>query len=221
MMRFARVGLFFVHRDPQLVDGERKRRARHVRRHDRLDAVRFEQPPDDVGLDLRRRSEDDGQTGHQRSPHVRRQSGSAASNALIDLQQDHRHVVVLIGAADEGLDLAHDPLAQLAGLQVSVLLDDAAETGLAEEIALGVHRLGDAVGVEDDHVSGRQIDALFLEQLGELLRGAVDAEARGPCRSASAPGPTASCADGPDRKISGVCPARQNVMTPACRSMTA
>ncbi len=39
--------------------------------------------------------------------------------------------------ADERLDLAQDALAQLSGLEVAVLLDDAAETGLAEEIALG------------------------------------------------------------------------------------
>ncbi len=50
----------------------------------------------------------------------------APATALLDLQQDHRHVVVLVGAADERLDLAQDPLAQLAGVEVAVLLDDAA-----------------------------------------------------------------------------------------------
>ena len=54
---------------------------------------------------------------------------------LLDLDQDHRHVVVLIGVADERLDLAQDPLAQLAGLEVAVLLDDPAEPRLAEQIA--------------------------------------------------------------------------------------
>ena len=56
---------------------------------------------------------------------------------LGDLHQDHRHVVVLIGGADERLDLAQDALAQLARVEVAVLLDDLAETSVAEEIALG------------------------------------------------------------------------------------
>ena len=34
-----------------------------------------------------------------------------------------------------------------------MFLDDPAEPRVAEEIALGVHRLGDAVRVEDDHVA--------------------------------------------------------------------
>src|SRR3954469_6378947 len=50
----------------------------------------------------------------------------------IDLEQNHRHIVMLIGAADEGLDLAQDTLAELARLEVSVFLDDAAEARLAE-----------------------------------------------------------------------------------------
>ena len=96
---------------------------------------------------------------------------------LRDLDQDHRHVVVLIGGADERLDLAEDPLAQLARVEVSVLFDDPAEPGVAEEIAVVVHRLGDAVGVEDDDVAGVQRDLLLLEQLVELRHRAVDAQA--------------------------------------------
>ena len=53
----------------------------------------------------------------------------------LDLQEDHRHVVVLVGAADERLDLAEDPLAQLARLEMAVLLDDPAQARLAEQIA--------------------------------------------------------------------------------------
>ena len=60
------IGLLVVDGDAKLVDGEWKGRPRHVGRHDRLDAVRFEKPPDDVGFDLRRRPEDDGQPGHER-----------------------------------------------------------------------------------------------------------------------------------------------------------
>ena len=94
----------------------------------------------------------------------------------VDLHQDHRHVVVLIGAADERFDLAEDALAQLAGLEMAVLLDDPAEPVIAEEIARGVHRLGDAIGVQHDDVTVVQRDLFFLEQLGELFRGAVDTQ---------------------------------------------
>ena len=46
---------------------------------------------------------------------------AAIDRRLLDLDQDHRHVVVLIGAADERLDLAEDPLAQIGGLEMAVL----------------------------------------------------------------------------------------------------
>ena len=102
---------------------------------------------------------------------------TSSATTLRDLDQDHRHVVVLVGRPHERLDLAEDPLAQLARVEVSVLLDDLAEPRVAEEIAVGVHRLGDAVGVEDQDVAGVQGDLLLLEQLGELLHRPVDAQA--------------------------------------------
>ncbi len=74
----------------------------------------------------RRRAEDDDQVGHA-AVHSQTATRAAATPA-IDLHQDHRHVVVLVGAADERLDLAQDPLAQLAGLEMAVLLDDVAQT---------------------------------------------------------------------------------------------
>ena len=60
------IGFLVVDRDAKLVDGEWKGGARHVGRDDRLDAVRLEKPAHDVGFDLRRRPEDDGQAGHER-----------------------------------------------------------------------------------------------------------------------------------------------------------
>ena len=87
----------------------------------RRDAVRLEQAADDVGLDLRRRAEDDDQLAPSRS----HRHAADGDERLFDLEQDHRHVVVLVGAADERLDLAQDALAQLAGVEVAVLLDDA------------------------------------------------------------------------------------------------
>src|SRR3954466_7894539 len=74
----------------------------------------------------------------------------------IDLEQDHRHIVVLIGAADERLDLAEDALAELARFEVPVFLDNPAEASFAEQVALEIHRLGDAVGKKHDHVPGRK-----------------------------------------------------------------
>ena len=83
----------------------------------------------------------------------------------IDLEQDHRHVVVLIGAADERLDLAQDALAQLAGVEVAVLLDDPAEARLAEQIAVGF--IASVMpSVKSTMTSpGAEIDALLFEQL--------------------------------------------------------
>ena len=57
-------GVVGVHRDPELVDRQRERRARHVGGDHRRDPVGLEQAADDVGLDLRRRAEDDDQIGH-------------------------------------------------------------------------------------------------------------------------------------------------------------
>src|SRR5262249_46404743 len=46
---------------------------------------------------------------------------------VLDLQQNHRHVVVLGSGADERLDLPEHALAQLVGRQVRVGLDQAAQ----------------------------------------------------------------------------------------------
>src|SRR4249920_3323483 len=53
---------------------------------------------------------------------------------VVDLQQDHGHVIVLRGGADEDLDLAQDPLAQLLGRQMAMLFDDSAQPCLLETI---------------------------------------------------------------------------------------
>ena len=72
---------------------------------------------------------------------------------LLDLDQDHRHVVVLRRARHERVDLPQDPLAQLVGRQVAVLADEPRQARLAEAVRLGVHRLADAVGEEQQHVA--------------------------------------------------------------------
>ena len=60
---------------------------------------------------------------------------------------------------------------------MAVLPDQPAEPRVAEEVAGRVHRLGDAVGVEGEHVPLVQLDAIFLEQLGELFRRPGNAQA--------------------------------------------
>ena len=73
---------------------------------------------------------------------VRRGAGASYGDSLLgcegafDLDQNHGHVVVLVGGADEGLDFAENPLPQFAGVQMAVFRDDAAEAGVAEQVAL-------------------------------------------------------------------------------------
>ena len=62
------------------------------------------------------------------------QIGHDMASAILDLQQDHRHVVVLRRVADERGDLAQHALAQLLGRQVRVLFERAAEPRLAEAV---------------------------------------------------------------------------------------
>src|SRR4051812_21028717 len=84
---------------------------------------------------------------------------------VVHFQENHRHVVMLVGGTDERFDFAHDALAQLPGVEVPVFLHDPAEARIAKQVTLEIHRLADAIGVEHDNVAGRKSDALFLEQL--------------------------------------------------------
>src|SRR5262245_3527473 len=90
-----------------------------------------------------------------------------AAGALIHLQQDHRHVVVLRRLADKRRDLAQHPLAQLVRWQVRMVLDQLAEAVLAEAVVVHVHRLADAVRKEEIEIAGVQLDGLFFEDLHE------------------------------------------------------
>ena len=81
---------------------------------DRRHAVRLEQPADDAGFDVGVRAEDDDQVGaHRCSASAPARTASPTRQAVVDLQENHRHVVVLRRAADKRLDLAQDALAQL------------------------------------------------------------------------------------------------------------
>ena len=77
-----------------------------------------------------------GRLAGRRAAIGRAHTAIRAATGSLDLHQDHRHVVVLIGAADERLDLAQDALAQLARLEVAVLLDDPAEPRVAEQVGV-------------------------------------------------------------------------------------
>src|SRR5438105_3223314 len=80
---------------------------------------------------------------------------------LVDLEQDHRHVVVLRRVADEGGDLAQHALAQLVGRQVRVRFDELAEPRFAEAVVARVHRLADPVGEEKVEIAGPQRNRLL------------------------------------------------------------
>ena len=63
--------IVLAHGDPPfprlIVEGQRKRGARIVAEHRRVDAMSLEQALNDVGLDLRRRTEDDDQIAQGRT----------------------------------------------------------------------------------------------------------------------------------------------------------
>ena len=90
--------------------------------------------------------------------------------------------------------------------QPAVLLDEHAQPLLAEQVALGVHRLAQAVGVEQEHVAVDERDGDFLEQLGEACSSAIELQpddhaARRDQRAPAAAAPRVRC-------TSGVWPAR-------------
>ena len=84
-----------------------------------------------------------------------------------------------------------------------------AQARLAEQIALGVHRLADAVGVEHDDVADVEVDPLLLEQLVEFLRRARNTQTDHHAVGDQDLRATRRRDEGPGRKISGVWPARQ------------
>src|SRR6185503_15329003 len=88
---------------------------------------------------------------------------------LVDLQQDHRHIVVLRRVADERRNLAQHSFPQLIGRQVRVAFDELAEPLLAEQIVTRVHRFADAVGEEEIQIARVQRNRRFLQEPLEHL----------------------------------------------------
>ena len=107
--------------------------------HERPHAVRLEQSAHDARLDVGLRRKMTTRSLTNASPtsgdtaSARRAGATTSSHGrqLVDLQQDHRHVVVLRRVADERGDVAQHPLAQLVARQVRVILDQPAQPLLA------------------------------------------------------------------------------------------
>src|SRR5215467_681302 len=87
----------------------------------------------------------------------------------IDLEQDHRHVVVLWSVADERRDFAKHAFAQLVGRQVRVVFENPAEARFAEAVVRRVHRLADAVREQRAQIARAEVNRLLFEQPVEQL----------------------------------------------------
>src|SRR5215471_3898900 len=88
---------------------------------------------------------------------------------LVDLQQDHRHVVVLRRAADEVPDLPQHALAKIPRLEIGVVLDHPAKPALAEAVVSLVHGFRDAVREEEKQVARLQWNGLLDQKTLEHL----------------------------------------------------
>ena len=67
-------------------------------------------------------------------------------------------------AAEKTLTADSTSVAQLGERPAGVLLRQRAQPVLAEELAVGAHRLGHAVRVEHEHVAGAERQRAFLQQ---------------------------------------------------------
>src|SRR5258706_4753563 len=88
---------------------------------------------------------------------------------VFDLQQDHRHIVVLRRVADKRRDFAQHALPELLGRQVRMLLHEPREAVLTKQIVCAVHRFGDAVREKEVQVALGERDRVLFEQLLEHL----------------------------------------------------
>src|SRR5688572_20139325 len=69
---------------------------------------------------------------------------------ISDLQQHHRHIVVLCRGSSEGLNLAEDTVAQVVGRKIGVQARQVSEPPVAKAVAGDVHRFTDPVGIEQE-----------------------------------------------------------------------
>ena len=158
----------------------------HRRTTRRRHAVRLEQPADDARLDVGVRAEDDDEIAHRARPSGARAAsptGRDVRRRRLDLQQDHRHVVVLRRGADERLDLAQHPLAQLVGRQMRVLLDRAAPSRASPKQSSAAFIASVMPSVKNTIQVARRASGnrLLLQQPLEHL-AVVDLQARAPGR---------------------------------------
>src|SRR6185503_4473331 len=88
---------------------------------------------------------------------------------LLELHDDHRHVIVGLGVANERAHFADDALADSRRVERVMARHDARESGVAEELSVDVRRLRDAVRVQNEHVARPDRAGVLLEHLTEAL----------------------------------------------------
>src|SRR5687767_6260517 len=88
---------------------------------------------------------------------------------LADLHDNHGHVVVRLAVADERTHLADHALANPWSVELVVAFDDVREARVGEQLAVGIHGFGNAVGVEHEYIPGLDLPGVFLEHVTEAL----------------------------------------------------
>src|SRR4030095_788794 len=88
---------------------------------------------------------------------------------LPELQQHHRHIVVLSRGSGEGLNLAEDTVAQVVGRKIGVQARQASEPRVAKAVAGDVHRFADSVGIEQEQIADTKRQGHFRERPAEQI----------------------------------------------------
>ena len=83
-----------------------------------------------------------------------------------------------LGIADKRAHVAHDALANAGGVAVVLARQHARERRVTKQLAVRVHRLGDAVGVQHDDVSRQEGARIFHQDVGKPLAGARQPQAQ-------------------------------------------
>ena len=151
-------------RSPSGVDRHRQDRLRVAGAAEAVDAVAVEQRHDDAGLDVGRRCEKTT-TGRIMDRERRRQARTAAAPTSC-IQQHHRHIVLLRRRSGKRLRSRAGSRSRRSRRMAdrACSLEQAGQPRVAEAVAVRVHRLADAVGVEDEEIAAAERHASFLEQ---------------------------------------------------------
>src|SRR5688572_28838005 len=90
---------------------------------------------------------------------------------ISDLQQHHRHIVMLCRGSSEGLHLAEDTVAQVVGRKIGVQARQVSEPRVAKAVAGDVHRFTDPVGIEQKQIAETERQGHFCERPAEQIAG--------------------------------------------------